>query len=180
MRIMACLSLSILVAYAAGCRPSGPKAPPWVYLNPLGEVERGEWVVYEQKDGNTLQLEVVNVVNPKGIVTVNERIRTGQEEAPIAAASQKRLTRNHITNGYQSAGWIVARIYEETITLEVDGSRWKCMCFEYLTRTHGVVKVWYSHEFPVYGMLRQSVLKPSGQVERNVEILDWSGRQEGQ
>jgi len=55
---------------------------------------------------------------------------------------------------------------------------WKSLCVEYLTRGHGVVRVWYSHEVPVYGMLKQVSLKPTGQETVNARLVDWSGRSE--
>ena len=50
------------------------------------------------------------------------------------------------------------------------------MCFEYLTLRHGLVKVWYSQEVPVYGMLKQVKVSPAGQELVNLELVDWSGK----
>jgi len=173
-------SLLILVSFAAlaagGCveKPE-PPAPPWRFENPLRVVEVGEWARYALSDDNAYEIEVADVGGRNGSVTIMEVTR-GSEVGEIQGRSPKTLQRNHVLNGYESAGWVVQRIYEDKV--EVAGRPWKSLCFEYLTRTHGVVKVWYSHEVPVYGMLKQVKLKPSGQETVNAELVDWSGRSE--
>jgi hypothetical protein len=173
-------SLSILVSLAAllgaGCekRAQTPTAK-WIFENPLREVEAGEWARYVLSDENTYTIEVADASGPGDLVWIQEQTR-GSEVNEIRDSSRKQIHRNHVMNGYQSAGWVVQRIYEDPV--EVADRRWDALCFEYLTRGHGVVKVWYSHEVPVYGMLKQVVLKPSGQETENAVLVDWSGRSE--
>jgi hypothetical protein len=56
--------------------------------------------------------------------------------------------------------------------------RWPALCFEYLTVRRGLVKVWYTQEIPVYGMLKQVTVSPAGEETVNAELTDWSSRQE--
>jgi len=173
-------SVGILVSFAAiaipGCleRPETPEKR-WIFANPLAVVEVGEWASYRLSDGNSWRMEVVDGAGSRGLVTVKERTRRS-DVGETLSAPVKRLHRNHILNGYEAAGWTVMLIYEDTV--EVARQSWKSLCVEYLTRGHGVVKVWYSHEIPVYGLLKQVAKKPSGQETVHVELVDWSGRSE--
>ncbi|MEN8152087.1 MAG: hypothetical protein ABFS86_19885 [Planctomycetota bacterium] len=170
-------TLVLVAAYTTGCGPTGSTGNAnWKFTNPLLEVEAGEWAEYRTSDQNTMRLDVVDVGPKAGPVTIRERTFTGDVDAPIADPSRKPYDRNHLMNGYRSAGWIVGRIFEDVVT--VADRRWKSVCFEYSTMRHGLVRVWYSHEVPVYGMLRQVTVSPKGQETVRTELVDWSGKQE--
>jgi hypothetical protein len=172
-----CLFLVCFTALA-GAACDGKRAEPeaeWKFENPLREVAADEWARYRLSDENSWTVEVVDPGGRDGPVTVREQTR-GSDVNEILASPVKRLHRNHLLNGYESAGWTIQRMYEDTV--EVADRRWKSMCIEYLTHGHGVVRVWYSHEVPVFGMLKQVVIKPSGQETVNAELESWSGRSE--
>lgn len=99
------LSLAVALGSVAGCRSSEKKAPaPRVFENPMIDVEVGEWAAYKLSDKNTFRIEVVKVVPGAGPVTITERSWSGDVGSPMAGAAERTLGRNHMMNGYQSAG----------------------------------------------------------------------------
>jgi len=176
--VVPCLVLVLGVSLgSAGCRPDPARSPAedWKFANPLLDAKVGEWATYRLSDENSFQLEVVEVGTATPMVRVQERT-IGGEMGNVQDSGVKTLGKNHVMNGYQSAGWIVKAIYEDVV--DVAGRRWNSLCIEYLTPRQGLVKVWYSQDVPVYGMLRQVGVRGSGQELTNAELEDWSGRSE--
>ena len=120
-----------------------------------------------------MRLEVVRT--ERSVIHYQEQIR-GTEVNEIQASSVKTADRNHIMNGYRAVGWVVQRIYEDRV--EILGREMPALCIEYYSHRQGLIRVWYSHEIPVYGMLKQVTVKPSGQEQTNAVLVDWSGRSE--
>jgi hypothetical protein len=176
--------LSILSACDPGTPSNGGGGLPkgeYIFTNPMSDTKVGEWCRYrngEDEDSNTMLVEVVENRSVKGqrdIVMIEVEVRGGDVDRLIENTVTP-FDRNHFINGYRSAGWTVMRMYPDEIV--VDKRRFKCMCVEYLTRISGNVKVWYSHEIPVWGMLRQVRVAPNMQESINAELVDWSGRSE--
>ena len=179
MRVIITLGLaSLLLACGGDPKPEdggAKQAGPWIFKNPMADTQIGEWAMYklsDTEDANRMHLEVVQHAGKAKHVMVRTQIRGDQGR--VIDNTVRPVDRNHFLNGYRSAGWIVMRMYPDEIF--VAGRRFKCMCVEYLTRLSGNVKVWYSHEIPVWGMLRQVRIEPNMRETVNAEITDWSGK----
>ncbi len=143
-------------------------------VNPLAEVTAGEWALYRLVDGKTMRLEVVAVNPASRIVTVFEEIREAKTNATVSSRN-RRIAPNHFLWGFDGAGALVARIYEDPITIA--GRTFKSFCVETSAAGMGPVRHWYSPEVPVVGLIRQERLD-GGPAAVQTELIDWSGRGE--
>ena len=141
-------------------------------VNPLAEVEVGEWALYQLGDGKTMRLEVREVDPGTKVVRVLEEHRDAKTNA-IVDSRVRTITPNHFLWGFDGVGALVARMYQDRIT--VAGHTFDAFCVETSARSMGPVRHWYSPEVPVFGLIRQQRLE-GGPHSVNSELLDWSGR----
>lgn len=175
-------SLGLLVCFvglgAVACEGRVPPPRPntgWKFVNPLIEVEMGEWAVYDLIDDKTWRMEVIDDGGQGPKVMIQNR-RHMKDLGELVLANEQTLHRNHILNGYQSAGWIVGKMYHDN--LDVAGRNWDALCVEYLTRDGVQYKVWYSQDVPGYGLLKQVAIRRSEPDMVNAVLVDWSSRSE--
>ncbi len=152
--------------------PSADTGEIYRIVNPLAEVEVGEWALYQQGDGKTMRLEVVDVHPRSRVVRVLEEIRDAKTNTVLDDPVRK-IMPNHFLWGFDGAGALVARIYQDRIT--VAGHTFNAFCVETSAPGMGPVRHWYSPEVPVLGLIRQQRLE-GGPDSVNTELLDWSGR----
>jgi hypothetical protein len=144
-------------------------------VNPLAEVEVGEWAHDRLGDGKTMRLEVLEVHPVTRVVKVREETRDGKTDVRVRDVSRD-IAPNHFLWGFDGAGALVARIYEDPIT--VAGRTFKAFCVETSARAMGPVRHWYSPEVPVIGLIRQERME-SGPYSVQSELVDWSGKDSG-
>lgn len=141
-------------------------------VNPLAEVEVGEWALYRLVDGKTMRYEVKAVSQASKVVTIFEETRDAGTNITVDSGT-RRLAPNHFLFGFDGAGALVARIYPDPIT--VAGRTFKSFCVETSAAGMGPVRHWYSPEVPVIGLIRQERVE-GGPAAVNAELIDWSGR----
>jgi hypothetical protein len=155
-----------------GAQPEADAGEIRKIVNPLVEVEVGEWALYRLGDGKTMRLEVRQVHPVTRVVTVLEEHRDAKTNAPLSSG-EKRIIPNHFLWGFDSAGALVARIYPDPIT--VAGRTFDSFCVETSGRGMGPIRHWYSPQVPVFGLIRQERLE-GGPYSVQSELIDWSGR----
>jgi len=152
-------ALAILVAGAVlglpGCGDGGaapPPAPdePFSFRNPLLDAKPGDVAVYRESDGKSMEIEVLE--KKTVTVTIRQVYREPERDAPIQSTVVE-LHPNHFWNGYDGAGWVIERIYEDRV--EHLGREWDCLVIDYVTARHGPVTSWYCPDVPGFGLLRQ-------------------------
>jgi hypothetical protein len=181
-KVVVILFVFLLGAAAGGTwmylRPVEGVAPPdgddvYRIVNPLAQVEVGEWALYRKGDNKTMRLEVIGVHPATKVVTIREDIRDEKTNAPVSSNDLK-VGPNHFLWGFDSAGALVARIYEDPVT--VAGRTFDAFCVETSARSMGPVRHWYSPDVPVIGLIRQERVE-EGPYSVLAELVDWSGRQ---
>jgi hypothetical protein len=170
-------ALAILVAVALLLHPGcgdgeasdapAPK-PPFSFVNPLIEAKPGDSAVYRESDGKTMHIEVLQ--NKKNAVTIRQIYRDPETERMLDNQVID-LHPNHFWRGYDAAGWVIVKMYEDRI--EHLGREWDCLVIEYVTKGHGPVTAWYSTEVPGIGLLRQVKTGLKREVV-NAELESWS------
>ena len=151
--------------------PAAPvKGEVYKIVNPLAEVEVGEWAIYRLDSGQTMRLEVLSVDPATRVVTVREEIREARTNVRIKDSSRP-IPPNHFLWGYDRVRALVARIYEDPIT--VAGRNFDAFCVEMSGSSMGPVRHWYSPQVPVVGLIRQQRVD-GGTIK--CELVDWSGK----
>jgi hypothetical protein len=174
--IVATAAVLLLVTCGPAKDPGADGQGKWIFVNPLFDVEVGEWALYRRATGNTWRIEVLEDPGLAHGVTVRTQTRHWETGEPVGTSEPEVLKRNHLSVGYERAGRIIHRIYEDVI--EVAGRRWNALCVEYVSLAQGKISIWYSQEVPTFGILKEVVARPVGPDVVNLELIDWSGRTE--